>query len=1279
MKIEEFGVFQNSKAKAIIALFLLVGAFFVFWATNKTQAGNISGIAVSTSSVTPDATGVVYTITLTPASAIPADGSIHIQFRYREGHVTLTSGNPSKESGTSASINNLVWAGNNEFYATVTGEVAGGTALTIKAGGLQNPAQAGKYSAVVWTAGNSGATIDGSQLSNSTSRDYYTIGTPVVIGRVTDPDDEAVSGAWINVHTTGNNPQWGGGSTDELGYYSVGTVADSTPASGTDLKINAFAPNQNAELGQTNEEQITFNGLTITKNIQFTASTKTVTGRVMDDDGEVIVGARINLWKVDGMGWAQTTTDSNGNYEVQVKGGRWDVMPQADNDDDWAYGQPPTSAIFSNNDSIESQTVNFTVMSASSTLTGSIRLPNGSVPDNPQNFWVNAHAMMMGAGTQLGNDGNFTLNLPAGTYMLEIFDQGQNYAVPEMAPVTVGEDETKNVGTVTLINRDATIQGRATDQDGNPVPNQKLNAFMMKKGTGGGGGGWAEAQTDSTGNFSMKVFSGRWMVHVPNWGNNGDTSQYVLDGNPTEVKVESGQTATVNISLVETSATISGNIVDPEGNVISEMYGWVFANQAGDEAFFGPGLGDAVNFGQFSFNVPPGTYEIGLGPMPGSGYSAGDTAEVTVVDGETATQNITVYPSDMTISGTIQDENGNPVTGIFMEIFATNNTGGWQNAMINQSNGTYEITVASAVDPWNIGYFVDPSSGYYSEKLTDSSISGDSGETITKNITVRTANATISGQVTDNNGSPMSDVFVFADNRTTGYDRQEAEFMGPMFMGNNMTDANGNFSVNVPAGTYNVGASLPRSVRSDLINPERVQVTVAANGTAIANLAFKIADIEVIGTVNLDGSSQEGAYVWAWSEEGGYAEVQADDNGNYALNVTADDTWHIGTNSDVVDSTNYVRSEEYIIDTSTADSFNQDIDLETVADGLADPVTTSFDPANAKVTNLSDGSQITIPANAMGDADTVTLNATTTSELPRTTNSKPIGTGLELTVMEDNGTSITSFDSDVSITLPYDETILDDLKITEDDLVAAYWDETNGVWQPLDNYTIDKENNLIVMSTSHFTTFGIVGDTNGDGIVNEDDDGTRADIDSWKAERYFKELAGKVRERLKLVVKGDHFEDNAEVKIGSKEAYSVKVMKHGERIVARFKMGELRDVNAVKRTVKITNPGAESRVAKKKINLKKVPLRIESNIFNTATTEGIKNVQTLLFNKGFLEEKYITGIFGHLTQNALINFQKANGIPGTGTIGPLTQAKMIELKSNFYPSATRIITNNKAP
>ena len=203
------------------------------------------------------------------------------------------------------------------------------------------------------------------------------------------------------------------------------------------------------------------------------------------------------------------------------------------------------------------------------------------------------------------------------------------------------------------------------------------------------------------------------------------------------------------------------------------------------------------------------------------------------------------------------------------------------------------------------------------------------------------------------------------------------------------------------------------------------------------------------------------------------------------------------------------------------------------------------------------------------------------------------------------------------------------------------------------------------MSTSHFTTFGIVGDTNGDGIVDEDDDGTRADVDSWKAERYFKELAGKVRERLKLVVKGDHFEDNAEVKIGSKDAYSVKVMKQGERIVARFKMGELRNVNAVKRIVKVTNPGAESRSAKKKINLKKVPLWIESDVFNASTTEGIKNVQTLLFNKGLLEEKYITGTFGSLTQSALINFQKANGIPGTGIVGPLTQAKMLELKDNF--------------
>lgn len=1260
----------------LFGLLLSLVAFFVLWADKKSEAGAITSITASATG-SADASGV-YTINLTPATTIPAGGKIHAQFQWKDGRSTIVPSSPTKETGTSASISSVAQDGSSIILATAGSEITGGTDTTVKVGGLTNPS-AGEYYLILWTTNSTGALLDGSTSSNSTYRAYYTIGTPIVKGIITDPDGVALSGAWVNAFTNPetSSPMFGGGNADDQGHYSISNLsnwesAGSTIPSGTVFKISAFAPPEKFELGSSPEESITYNGSTITKNIQFTRPSKTIGGTVTYSNGTAISGARVNFWSSSGSGWSQTTTNSSGQYSVQVRGGNWEGMLQPDSDDDWSYSQPPSSISFKNDTSAESQTINFTATRASATISGSVRLPNGSTPSSPQMFHVGLYSMGMGGSSgELDSSGNFSINVAPGTYNVDINDWNQNYSAPKISPISVGENESKNVGTITLISRDATISGRAVDQSGAGVANMRISAFMMREKGGGesGGGGWAGTNTDSSGNFSLKVFPGKWMVQMDMWG--ARDSKYVLDGKPQQVSIESGETKTVNISLVKANSTIAGSIVDTNGNVISDMWGWVFANKnsSGEEEdrFDGPGLGGPTDRGQFSVSVPAGTYQVGLGPMPGSSYSSGEPVSVTVADGQTVTQNVTVYPNDMTITGSIKDENGSTVNNVFMQVFATNKTGGWQNATINQSNGTYSMSASSAVDPWNLGYFVDPQTGYFSERLTDSAVSGNSGDTISKDITLRKADATISGTVLDGDGIPMSNVFVFADNRSGDQDRKDAEFHGPMFMNDNTTDSNGRFSISVPHDTYFVGAAIPRDENPNLINPNRVELTLSANETKSGVvIAFIKADVVISGKVNFSGTqTQEDSLVWAWSEEGGYNETKTDENGNYSLNATQNDTWHLGVNTDVTDTTDYVKSSEVIIKTGNNSAITQNIDAELVEDGLTDSESTSFDPTSAKVANLSDGTIITVPANAMGSDDetTITLSVSSTSELPRTIDSKPIGTGLDLTAMDDSGTDITSFNSSVNVIMPYDDTTLSDLKITEDDLSVAYWDETNGIWQPVDSYSIDEENNHVSFSTDHFTIFSIVADA-----VSNDTSltGTRATIKSWKAEKYLSPLG---TEKLKLVLKGRHFKKDADVTIGGKSANSVKISNNGDSLTAKFKMKKFGKIKSNKLyAIRVTNPDAEVRRAQKRINLNSVPRRVAyvaPDEITISTETGIRNIQTILFNRNYLKKKDITGIYGPVTRNAVIRFQSNNGIPATGSVGPLTQSKLDEFKNNF--------------
>ena len=1242
----------------LIGLLVLSGAFFIFWKTEKSQAGAIASISASVS-------GTTYTITFTPETTIPATGKIFVRFQMNECHNTVVPASLARGGNTTANISSLEQSSSNEIRANLGSEIAGGTEITIEAEGLTNP-ETGRYYLTVLTKTEYGVPIDGDIGPTSLYRAYYTIGTPLATGQVLDPDGDPVEGAWVNLseyNNTGGESFYGYDDSDDQGYYAIGSAEyGATVANGAQVRIVANAPSENFQWGMTEEYTHTYAESTISQNLQFTLPTKTISGRVVYSNGSPVANATVNLWSSDSNGCADSTTDSGGNYSVLVKGGKWDVMPQPESDSGWVYGMHPMSASFEKNAVVESQTVNFTVQRANATVTGTVRLPDGLVPSNPDRFSVDICSMAgMGAHGQLDSSGSFSLNVAAGSYQVDVMDIDQNYAAPEMTPFSVSENETASVGTITLIARDAYITGTISDENGNGVVGINIDAFRMR------GMGWGQGVVNNSGTaFTIKVFPGKWMVNIPPFTGGGDS--YVLDGNPEQVEISSGETATVNISLVAATATIRGSILDTSGNMIADSYGFVFADRAGSSPFMGPGLGGTVSQGSYTVSVPPGTYNVGMGMMPGADYSAGEPAEITVTDNQIVTNNITVYENDMTVSGEIRDENGNKVTNAFMEIFATNKTGAWQNAFVNQADGTYSLRLSSAVDPWSLGYFIDPSTGYFSEKLTDNSISGNSGDSLAKNITIRRADATISGRVLDGDGNPMEGVKVFADNRSSTQERDEIMFMGPMFMNDNVSNSNGEFIIQVPHGTYFVSASLPRSSRPDLINPNRVEVVLEENQTISGiELAFKKSDSTISGTVTLDGASNEEAYVWAWSESGGYNEAEAEDDGSFNLNVTQNDTWHMGVNNDVESSTDYVKSGEEVIETENQAAITQNIDLETVSGGLADPLSTTFTSTNSKVANLSDGSRISIPANAMGTSGNVTLNATTTSEVPRTTSAKPIGTGMELTASDSSGASVNSFNSNVTVSFPYDEDELGDMLITEDDLVAAYWDENNGMWQPMDNYSIDKDNNKVVFSTSHFTTFALVSDTATDSdFSDEDSNRSRPKIYRWSAERYYPQTE-ELKEKLKMAIWGLHFRRDATVSIGNEEADSddVKVSPGGRKLIAKFEMKDLLKKYDPKRSVRVTNPDGKDRKAVKKIDLRNISLKVDTNEIETSTSEGITDIQNILKNLGFFNHPSATGYYGPITTQAVIEFQKAHGIDPVGVVGPITSAKLLEVKGNL--------------
>jgi hypothetical protein len=144
-------------------------------------------------------------------------------------------------------------------------------------------------------------------------------------------------------------------------------------------------------------------------------------------------------------------------------------------------------------------------------------------------------------------------------------------------------------------------------------------------------------------------------------------------------------------------------------------------------------------------------------------------------------------------------------------------------------------------------------------------------------------------------------------------------------------------------------------------------------------------------------------------------------------------------------------------------------------------------------------------------------------------------------------------------------------------------------WEPMDLSCVVADGRCS-FGTSHASFFGVSEFTSlADGDEDEDEDESEeAYTSSWKAYRYEKKDSESCKDRLRLVIKGKHFDEDAKVRIGDKKAYSVD-RKSSKKIVAKFCVRDLLKVKtSKKRVIKVINPGADTEEADKKIDLNRI-------------------------------------------------------------------------------------------
>ncbi len=822
---------------------------------------------------------------------------------------------------------------------------------------------------------------------------------------------------------------------------------------------------------------------------------KQIKGYVSYPNGNPVTDASVQCSKPMGGDWRSDNTNSSGYFELLVGKGSWQCMPERnwdliDHEYDWVNFDMPVPITFAQaNNIIESKTQNFQVTKISSTIQGRILKPNGQAYTGG-GLNVDIYTQTgYGNWAQVNSNGTFSAGVPAGTYQVMVNLWDDNWGGPNPQTVTVAANSTKNLGNLYLVPKSATISGTVADTAGNGLANQYIDCFVA-----GQWGKWASGQTDSNGDFSLKAFGAATyqcspMSDMGGWGGEGGDS-YMYLGAPVSAAL-SGTSSTasgIDFEMARADATVNITAVDGGGDQVT-VFGYAFVDQGGaigGDMMMGPGVGTPIDNGTGSFKIPssmctassPCNMNVATPPGMGAEYSSAGAVSFYASANAETNVDIPMLPHNATVSGQIQDSDGNAISNVGAMVFADNNENMMFTETLVENDGSYSMSLAAG--DYNMGAWLDPSLGYIAATGSVSEVTAVANKTVTKNITLREIDSTINVTVLSPNGDPMPGVFVDASTSSGMHQAGDPGMMGgPMMMGSGMmgqmTDSNGSVAVGVPGGTsvspitYYISASLPPGY--SYINPTKQTLSIVSGDETSITLMFRESDATVSGSVAVDGNAT-GAYVTAWAEEGGSVEDFAF-GGSYSLNVTQGDTWHITAKSKV--GSDFYKSKEVVI---TPDSTMKTLDLalRLVASNIPDPVTATFSANNPAVISLDDGSvTVNVPANAVSSdsGDTVKITVAPNYEVPDTDTDKVPTYGVEITAYKNNTEVESQFNSNVTISQCWNEDQMDNLGLDDNDLNSKYWDGDVGAWKTPGSVATDADQNCQTSSVSHLTTFSL--------------------------------------------------------------------------------------------------------------------------------------------------------------------------------------------------------------
>lgn len=1071
---------------------LLVGfsaIVFAFSASAATVADpTIIDVSISTSSDDPGATNVTYTVNFTTNAVIPVDEAIWLDVN--PGDCREPNWDDCRTDFSDATMSGLSGA---ELGWRTVGNVAIDVRTALSAGdhsftlsGVTNPNFNGTVRGFIATSASDTTDYDNSVWVRTHS-DPITFGTIFLSGTVAGTEGETYS-MWMDVH----NEDWSvnqGTSVDEWGFFAMGNPGFSAG----DTVIVGFHPEQTTGYTSSSEE-VEYTGSPIVMEVELVLASKTIEGSLtFADTGEAVTTAAV--FANSSSSWANAVLE-DGHYEMHVGGGEYNVCvgDQWSEDGkrvtrDW-YADPGTECQeveFEKNDDEETETLDWELKRTDAVVRGVIKNPDGSVPSrggwaslSTEQFWFGSSVSEVDGSFEVAVVGGNTSTVTATSLRFAAiasmtyrpsynsYDQDE-HTYWDATTITVNANDDLDLGEITLKERDVVFTANVIDDNGDPVNDMWVNAWLE-----GSQGGWANAQTDVNGVAVLFLYesSGPWTIMPSTWEKPG----YVYTGQGHRETYVAGDTDSATFTLEKTTVNVSVNARDANGQII-DVNGWAncWSPDGGNTNF-----GGQLQHGTGSFGAVGGTYDCSLW-VNDPEYQATDGGEfIEFEDGVDEVLDFTMVNRSATILVTLKNQDNEKVSPSYARISANSPEMGWSDAWLVDGVATLQVAPGMyRVSVW----FEGNQSEYLFSWSAGKDVTVAEGETKNRVLMVNEVSGTFTANLVDTDGNPVQYAWVGCGNWSELDGKVTGDFdNGRIIEGGAQSGSDGVAMVGlVTDHEYECWVGAPMD--SGLIGPESKQISLLKQDDVEETFTFQVADSTIEGTatlVNEDGDEvvEEFDQMWCngWAEEG-YSSFDNAFGNEYSMAAVAG-TWYVWCGTEVVNDEGkrefYNTFEETQVKVESGDTAQRDVVLSTSIFDIPDPVSETFDATTLKTIVLPDGAVLTIPAGALSTSGNVTVTAEPEVGAMHTYTDSPFGIPWNFEAFDSDNILISGdFNSMATLQINYDDEKLKQLEIDETNILPKYWDDDTSAWLNVDNASQDMDANTISFNLSHFTTVGL--------------------------------------------------------------------------------------------------------------------------------------------------------------------------------------------------------------